>query len=369
MLSSTELSRYNRQIILPEIGISGQEKLKMAKVLVIGAGGLGCPVLKYLSAVGIGTIGIIDGDLVSESNLQRQILYTPEDIGKPKVNVAIEILQKQNPFTTFHGYSYALDTSNALDVITQYDIIVDGTDNFSTRYLVNDACVILKKKLVFGSILKFEGQVSVFDGNEGPTYRCLFPESPEDSHNCGEIGVVGVLPGIIGTLQANEVIKIVTGIGKILQNKLFVIDALTLSTNTLSFQTNRNNLKTTQLMTKIGEKREIDNLINSLEIDVFQFEELRKSTTSFQLIDVREPFEFELSNLGGELIPLKLLPNCLEKIDSSKKIVVLCHHGIRSLGAVEYIQEKMKHLNLDITSIKGGIDYYSLTINTLIPRY
>jgi len=369
MLSSIEFSRYNRQIILPEIGVSGQEKMKEAKVLVVGAGGLGCSVLQYLTSVGIGTIGIVDGDEISESNLQRQIIYTPNDIGKLKVDIAITSLQKQNPFTQFKKFPFAIEKSNILEIISQFDIIVDGTDNFETRYLVNDACVILKKKLVFGSILKFEGQISVFDGGTGPTYRCLFPEPPEHSPNCGEIGVVGVLPGLIGTLQANEVIKIITGIGETLQGKLFVIDALTMTTNIFKFQTNFVNLKIEQLEKEKNNFCKVVNKEEVLEIDVYQFEELRQSNISFQIIDVREENEFEYANIGGELLPLKSLPNLLNRIDSTKKIVVLCHHGVRSLQAVEYILEKMNHLSLDISSLKGGIDTYSLMINNKIPRY
>src|ERR1035437_2494874 len=235
-MTTEEKRRYARHIILPEIGLEGQQKLKQAKVLVVGAGGLGCPVLQYLTAAGVGTLGIIDFDTVDESNLQRQVLYSTEDIGKHKAAIAKEKLEKQNPDINLVSHVAHLTSANALEIISQYDIVVDGSDNFATRYLVNDACVILNKVLVFGSIFKFEGQVSVFNYKGGPTYRCLYPEAPAegDVPNCAEIGVLGVLPGIVGTLQANEVIKIITGIGDILSGKLLTLDALTMQFNTFT---------------------------------------------------------------------------------------------------------------------------------------
>ncbi|MDP1744961.1 MAG: HesA/MoeB/ThiF family protein, partial [Bacteroidota bacterium] len=220
MLNKEEIARYSRHLLLPEIGMAGQEKIKSAKILVIGAGGLGCPALQYLTAMGIGEIGIVDFDKVEESNLQRQILYSIEDIGKLKTEAAVSKLSKQNPFVKFNSYSVRLENKNAIELFSKYDLIIDGTDNFATRYLVNDACIILNKPLIYGSIYKFEGQVSVLNytdssGQSGPTYRCLFPTPPLSGSipNCSEIGVLGVLPGIIGTLQATEAIKIISGIG------------------------------------------------------------------------------------------------------------------------------------------------------------
>ncbi|MBL4654485.1 MAG: molybdopterin-synthase adenylyltransferase MoeB, partial [Bacteroidia bacterium] len=254
-LTKEEVSQYQRHIILPEIGKKGQEKLINAKVLVVGAGGLGCPILSYLAAAGIGTIGIIDADVVDATNLHRQVLYGKDDIGKPKVEIAKKKLSQLNPFIQINIYQERLDSSNALKIFQDYDLIADGTDNFPTRYLINDACVISDKPFVFGSIFKFEGQVSVFNfknksGKKGPTYRCLFPEppSPGSVPNCAEIGVMGVLPGIIGSMQANEVIKIFIGIGDVLNGKLLVYDSLTAEVNTLNFDRVEENCDISELI-------------------------------------------------------------------------------------------------------------------------
>ncbi len=246
MLSKEEISRYNRHLILPGFGVQSQEKLKQSKVLVIGAGGLGCPVLLYLTAAGVGEIGIVDFDTVEESNLQRQVLFTVNDIGKPKAEVAAAKLSLQNQFIKFNTYSLRLENKSALAIFPEYDIIIDGTDNFATRYLVNDACVLLGKPLVHGAIYKFEGQVSVFNytdrsGKTGPSYRCLFPVPPAAGSvaNCSEIGVLGVLPGIIGTLQATEAIKLITGIGEPLSGKLMLFDALTMNSTLVKINRNQ----------------------------------------------------------------------------------------------------------------------------------
>ena len=227
-LTDIEKNRYSRHILLDKIGLEGQEKLKGAKVLVIGAGGLGCPVLQYLTAAGVGTIGIIDFDIVDETNLQRQILFTVNDVGVNKAEAAENRLRQLNPYVRFNIYPERLTTKNALNLFSEYDIIVDGTDNFSTRYLVNDACVITGKPLVYGAIYKFEGQVAVFNFNGGPSYRCLFPEPPKSGSvpNCSEVGVIGVLPGLIGTQQANEVIKLILEIGEPLSGKLLTYNSL-----------------------------------------------------------------------------------------------------------------------------------------------
>lgn len=246
MLSKTELIRYQRQLQLKEIGSSGQQKLKQAKVLVIGAGGLGCAVLQYLAAAGVGHIGIVDFDTVNASNLQRQVLYTTEDIGQLKVNCAIRQLSKQNEFIELQGFPLELNNQNAIDIFSTYDIIVDGTDNYSTRYMVNDACILLNKPLIYGAVYRFEGQISVFNytsntNEKGPTYRCLFPEPPATDAflNCTETGVLGVLPGIIGIMQANEVIKTITGIGEVLSGKLMIVNTLSMQTEIISFDRNK----------------------------------------------------------------------------------------------------------------------------------
>lgn len=247
MLSKEEISRYSKQLLLPEIGIKGQEKLKSARVLVIGAGGLGCPVLQYLAAAGVGTLGIVDFDVVDETNLQRQILYSTEDIGKSKVIVAANKISLLNPFIKIEVVNDKLETGNIFEIIADYGVAVDCSDNFETRYLINDACVLLNKPFVYGGIHKFEGQLSVFnykssDGNYGATYRCAFPEphSEETILNCSLTGVLGTLPGIIGTLQANEVIKMITGIGEVCSEKIVLINALSLNFSEMKIKRNEN---------------------------------------------------------------------------------------------------------------------------------
>jgi sulfur-carrier protein adenylyltransferase/sulfurtransferase len=336
MLSEKEKTRYNRHLILPEIGEKGQLKLSQAKVLVVGAGGLGCPVLQYLTAVGVGTIGIIDSDRVEESNLQRQILFSTEDVGKYKAEVAKEKLKKQNPHINLISYISHLTSSNALEVISHYDVVVDGSDNFATRYLVNDACVMLDKTLVFGSIFKFDLQASVFNYKNGPTYRCLYPEPPAEGEmpNCAEIGVLGVLPGICGTLMANEVIKIITKTGDVLNGKLLTFDALSMQFNTFEIVSNEKNKKIAAL---------IDYEIfcgTGKEISAEELKQKIKSKEDFQLIDVREMAEYQIKNIGATLIPLGELANNLDKINSEKEIIVHCASGARSKKAVNLLKEK-----------------------------
>jgi len=357
--------RYNRQTILPEIGVSGQEKLKNARVLVIGAGGLGCPILQYLNAVGVGTLGIIDGDTVSISNLQRQILYTENEVGELKVEADKRRLLTQNSETNIEIYPFQLDQKNALKIIEKYDIIVDGCDNFATRYLVNDACVILKKKWVFGSILKFEGQVSVFDGEVGPTYRCLFPDIPTDSPDCNTIGVIGTLPGIIGTVQANEVVKIIVGFGEVLQGKLWVMDTLSMNQRILKFRANQENLQKTDFQIDEVKSCQIEN--DKEEIDVFELKEFIIQKLDFSLIDVREEFEYQICNIGGLNYPFNSIPERLTEIDEQKTMVLLCHHGVRSMQALRYL--KAQFPTLKVVSVQGGIDAYARLVDTSLPRY
>ncbi|MEN8120272.1 MAG: HesA/MoeB/ThiF family protein, partial [Bacteroidota bacterium] len=288
MLSKSELKRYNRHIIMPEIGIEGQQNLKKSKVLVIGAGGLGCPILQYLTAAGVGTLGICDFDYVDESNLQRQILFGTDDIGKSKAKTAASKLTLLNPYTKFNIHDLKLDKTNALDLFKQYDIIVDGSDNFPTRFLVNDACVIAGKPLVFGAIYKFEGQVSVFNYQGGPTYRCLVPEQPDSSEmlSCSQIGGMGVLPGIIGSYQASEVIKIITGVGEVLKGKILLVDTLSMSHNIIEFKRNEKTANITELSNYgdfcMDEFPEIKN------ITVPELKEKILNNEKIQLIDIRE---------------------------------------------------------------------------------
>lgn len=349
-LTREEIQRYNRHIIMPEVGIEGQEKLSDARVLVIGAGGLGCPVLQYLAAAGVGTIGIIDDDVVDESNLQRQILFDTTDVGKQKAIVAKEKLQKQNPHINVNVVTERFTSANALELINRYDLLIDGSDNFPTRYLSNDACVLAGKPLVFGSIFKFQGQATVFNYNNGPTYRCLFPEAPApgDVPNCSEIGVLGVLPGLIGTIMANEAIKIIIGAGKVLSGKLLTLDALTMNTTLLRF--NKSDVKITNLV----DYEDFCGL-NSNDIEEITVNELKRwidTNEPFQLIDVRERTEYELGNIGGELIPLNEIESQYSKIQTNNKVVIHCRMGGRSAEAVRMLQNK-GHRNL--LNLKGGI--------------
>lgn len=359
MLNKEEISRYSRHLLLPEIGMAGQEKIKNAKVLVIGAGGLGCPVLLYLTAAGIGEIGIVDFDKVDESNLQRQVLYTIEDIGKPKVEMAVAKLAKQNPFVKFTTYNTKLDNQNALEIIRNFDIVIDGTDNFATRYLVNDACVILNKPLIYGSIYRFEGQVSVFNymdknGIQGPSYRCLFPQppAPESSANCSEIGVMGVLPGIVGTLQANEAIKYITCTGKVLSGKLLLINALSMDFSTIEVFFNQESIKSTPSNAEAFKKMAYDFFCGTSQKNI-------KGITSkelmgcldrrdiLQIIDVREPGEQPvLDELIDLQIPLGDILDQADKISRDKRVIIFCQSGKRSKRAIESLQNNFHLTNL-----------------------
>ena len=348
-MTAEELKRYNRHIILPEIGIEGQGKLKAASVLVIGAGGLGCPVLQYLTAAGVGHIGIVDDDIVDDSNLQRQILFNVNDVGKPKVSSAIEKLRLQNPYSHFTPYQTRLSAANAIDIMGGYDIVADGSDNFPTRYLVNDACVILNKPLVFGSVFKFEGQLAVFNFKSSATYRCLYPEPPssEEVPNCSEIGVLGVLPGIVGLLQANEVIKMITGIGDVLVNQLLRFDALSMNFETFSFSLNPENL----LIKSFSDYEEFCGVIGE-EILAEQLKEKIRLKEDIQIVDVREPEEYAVKNMGGTLIPIKELLERLNMIRKDVPVIVHCQSGVRSKKAVALLREKGY---TNTFSLKGGI--------------
>ncbi|CAL2106213.1 Sulfur carrier protein CysO adenylyltransferase / Sulfur carrier protein CysO sulfurtransferase [Tenacibaculum sp. 190524A02b] len=345
MLTLEEQKQYNRHIILDTIGKEGQLKLKQAKVLVIGAGGLGCPILQYLTAAGVGTIGIIDDDVIDQSNLQRQILYTIDDIGKSKAKIAANRLAKLNPFVHFNVYKEKLTNQNAISLFNLYDIIVDGSDNFATRYLTNDAAVITNKPLVYGAIFKFEGQISVFNYQGSATYRCLYPTppKPDESPNCSEIGVLGVLPGIIGSLQANETIKIICGIGEVLANKLLMYDTLSMRQMLLKFE------KTAQAnITELDNDYDFFCGIKTTSNEITQ-EELQNNIDKYQLLDVRENWEREEQHIGGLHIPLGELPARYNEINTQKPIVVYCKSGIRSLQAIHFLEtlsDDFKLLNL-----------------------
>lgn len=334
------MSRYSRHIILSEIGQNGQDKLSNAKVLVVGAGGLGCPVLLYLTAAGIGTIGIIDFDVVTESNLQRQVLFGTSSLGKNKAIAAKKRLTDLNHTITINNYPEKLTHKNALELFKEYDIIVDGTDNFATRYLINDASIITNKPLVYGAIYKFEGQVAVFNFQDGPCYRCLFPTPPKEGSipNCSEIGVLGVLPGIIGSMQANEVLKIILGLGIILSGKLLCYNALTTQTTTLIINKSEKEIENV-LSTKDGFQNIIEELNCDFLLQEISIKEVFKKE-NIQFIDVREYDELpKVKALNPTCIPLSELENNLEKIDSEKEKMIFCQAGIRSKAAVSILQK------------------------------
>jgi adenylyltransferase/sulfurtransferase len=361
-------TRYNRHIILSEIGQSGQDKLFNAKVLMVGAGGLGCPILQYLVAAGVGTIGIIDDDVVEVSNLQRQILFGKSALGKNKAKAAKRRLIDLNDSITIHAYSEKLTYKNAINIFKQYDIIVDGTDNFETRYLINDACIIANKPLVFGAIYKFQGQVSVFNHNNGPSYRCAFPNKPASGAipNCSEIGVLGVLPGIIGTIQANEVLKIILGIGDVLAGKLYCYDALSNKTTVLNIKRSEDTIQSVLLTKDDFEKNDLDSScqfnVNEISIvDIF-------GSKNVQIIDVRERHEQpKVHNIKVLEIPLSELDKHINKIDQTKDIAFFCQSGIRSKTAVSILK---RHNISNSFSIKEGASqinrYLNNAINTVI---
>ncbi|MCC6599650.1 MAG: molybdopterin-synthase adenylyltransferase MoeB [Crocinitomicaceae bacterium] len=361
--SREELARYNRHIIIPHFGIEAQQKLKAASVLVVGSGGLGSPLLLYLAAAGVGTIGIVDFDVVDESNLQRQVLFGIEDIGKPKVLAAKARIGNLNPHVNVVTHNVQLTSKNALEIIEKYDVVADGTDNFPTRYLVNDACVLAGKPNVYASIFQFEGQVSVFnftgnDGEKGPQYRDLFPVPPPPGlvPNCAEGGVLGVLPGIIGTLQANEVLKVITGVGETLSGRFFVFDALSFDTRTLKITKRPNTPAITELIdyeqfcgVKAAERK-------IKEISVEEFIEWLQAPEQIQVIDVREPEEYREVNIGALLIPLASVSAQKEKILRDKKVVFHCKMGGRSAKAIRELEDQFGFDNL--YNLRGGITAY-----------
>ncbi|MFS4469370.1 ThiF family adenylyltransferase [Maribacter sp. 2210JD10-5] len=348
-------ARYDRQRILKGFGEEGQAKLKAAKILVVGAGGLGVPVLTYLNAMGVGTLGIADADLVSESNLHRQVIYKENQIGLPKVEAIKDNLQAQNSETIINVYKSFLTIDNALEIIANYDVVVDASDNFPTRYLVNDACVILKKPLVYGALHGFEGQVSVFNYDNGPTYRCLFPKMPKVDAipNCNEHGILGVLPGIIGNLQALETVKVITEIGEVLSGVLFLYDGLSQRTQRMQFNTIPENLELSELQ----DSYELDCNIPVKSIEAIEIEKL---ITDFdiELIDVRTKEEFVQNHLAkAKHIPLLDLKQRKKEIDTRKPVYVICQSGIRSLKAAVLLKELLP--NTEIINVSGGMNQLS----------
>mgnify|MGYP000111693971 CR=1 FL=1 len=354
MFTEKEQQQYDRHLILNEIGPEGQQKLKSAKVLMIGAGGLGCPVLQYLAAAGVGTIGIIDHDRIDISNLQRQVLYNHEDVGQYKAKVAAQKLSELNPFITFQTYTERLTTVNAVNLFKSYDIIVDGTDNFPTRYLINDAAVLAQKPVVFGSVYKFEGQVSVFNFNDGPTYRCVFPTPPKAGEvpNCSQIGVLGVLPGIIGSFQANEVIKMICGIGTPLSGKLLTYNTLQMQQMILNVEKDES-LNITQLEEDYSLKCEVPEAFKFISLKEFKALE-----NDLHLLDVRSEQEREAHHIGGQHIPFVELDWRLDEIPKDASILVYCNQGVTSQQAIMLLQ---KHaLKNQFYSLEGGLEKYQV---------
>ncbi|TDQ11332.1 HesA/MoeB/ThiF family protein [Pedobacter metabolipauper] len=328
-MNSNELKTYERQIALSEIGIDGQLKLKAASILVIGAGGLGCPVLLYLVAAGIGKIGVVDDDTVDVSNLHRQILFHTADLGNSKSETAVKKLQLLNPNAVLKAYHLRVIQNNAKELLEAYDLIIDGSDNFSTRYLINDTCMLLNKPFISGSIFKFEGQISIFNYQGGPDYRSLYPEAPVDAPNCGESGVLGTLPGTIGTLMANEAIKLICGFGDILSGKLLIYNALDNSSVILNLA--KAAAKTEQV--KASEDYPV--------LDPKVFNEWKNNNEDLYLIDVREAYEFEEYNIGGTNIPLHNLGSPIETITGQTKIILCCTSGLRSKIAYRLLKDKI----------------------------
>jgi molybdopterin/thiamine biosynthesis adenylyltransferase/rhodanese-related sulfurtransferase/molybdopterin converting factor small subunit len=379
-LSNAEIARYSRHLILPEVGLEGQKKLKAARVLTIGTGGLGSPLGLYLAAAGVGTLGIVDFDVVDESNLQRQIIHGTKDVGRSKIASAADRLNDINPNTKIESFETRLTSENALELFREFDVIVDGTDNFPTRYLVNDASVLTGKPNVYGSIFRFEGQASVFWAERGACYRCLYPEPPPPGlvPSCAEGGVLGVLPGIVGTIQANEVIKVILGAEGILLNRLLLFDAWKMTFRQLKLRKDPN-------CPLCGEKPTIRELIDYEEfcglktlavnekpileeITATELKSFFDRDEDFQLIDVREPHEYEIARIpGAKLIPLGEIVNRICEIEKGKTTIVQCKGGIRSAKAIGYLKDAGFEGRL--INLKGGIGAWSAEVDPSVPRY
>ncbi|MEO8635876.1 MAG: molybdopterin-synthase adenylyltransferase MoeB [Gemmatimonadales bacterium] len=373
--SSDELLRYSRHLLLPEVGLAGQQRLKAARVLLVGAGGLGSPAALYLAAAGVGTLGLVEFDTVDLSNLQRQILHGTSQLGEPKVSSADARLRDLNPEITVVPIAERLTSANALGIVAGYDVVIDGSDNFPTRYLVNDACVLSGKPLVYGSVVRFDGQVSVFDATRGPCYRCLFSEPPPAGlvPSCAEGGVLGVLPGIIGTLQALEAIKLVLGIGEPLVGRLVLFDALRLQFRELALRKDPD-------CPLCGAHPSITALIDyeafcgvgsatprETEVSVAELAREVQDGRPIALLDVREPVEWEIVHLdGATLMPLATLPSRASELDPRAELVVYCHHGARSLQAVDFLRAAgFSHAR----SLAGGIAAWAEEIDPAMNRY
>jgi molybdopterin/thiamine biosynthesis adenylyltransferase/rhodanese-related sulfurtransferase len=379
MLTKEEVMRYSRHLIMPEVGMEGQLKIKAAKVLCIGTGGLGAPLGLYLAAAGVGRIGLVDFDVVDTTNLQRQVLFGTSDVGQPKTAAAANRLRNLNPDIRIDTYETQLTSANALELFKDYDIIVDGTDNFPTRYLVNDACVITGKPNVYGSIFRFEGQITVFGYPGGPCYRCLYPEPPPPGlvPSCAEGGVLGVLPGIVGTIQAAETLKLIIGKGEPLIGRLLLFDALAMKFRELKLRKNPDCpvCGTHPTVTKLIDYAEFcgvrgeeapTTVTNVPEITARELKARLDKGDDIYVLDVREPHEYQICNINGHLIPLGELPQRVHELDSSREIVAHCKSGKRSAQAVEFLQGAGFR---KISSLKGGILAWSDEVDPTVPKY
>jgi len=377
-LSPEEIKRYSRHLIMPEVGMDGQKKLKAGSVLCIGAGGLGSPAAMYLAAAGVGRIGIVDFDVVDYSNLQRQLLHGTSDVGRSKLASAKDRLLELNPNITVDTYETTVTSENALDLFRDYDVILDCTDNFPTRYLVNDACVLTGKPNAYGSIFRFEGQASVFATKEGPCYRCLYPEPPPPGlvPSCAEGGVLGILPGLVGVMQATEVIKLILGIGEPLIGRLLLVDALGMKFRELKLRKNPDCpvCGTHPTVTKLIDYNEFCGIRGEEKpvasgVPEIQVEELKRrldAKDDLFVLDVREPHEYQICNLGGYLIPLNDLPKRVNELDSSREIVVHCKMGVRSAKAVAFLQQSGFK---KVVNLAGGITAWSDRVDPKVPKY
>ncbi len=378
-LSQQEILRYSRHLIMPEVGMEGQLKLKAAKVLLIGTGGLGAPLGLYLTAAGVGRLGLVDFDVVDFTNLQRQVTFTTQDVGKRKIEAARDRLHGLNPEIQIDTHEVKLTSENALTILRDYDIIVDGTDNFPTRYLVNDACVLLGKPNVYGSIFRFEGQATVFALDDGPCYRCLYPEPPPPGlvPSCAEGGVLGVLPGIVGSIQANETIKLIIGRGESLKGRLLMFDALKMKFRELRLRKNPDCpiCGTHRTVTKLIDYEEFCGLRGqeaqqpAAQVPEIEPVELKRKLDAGEdvfILDVREPHEYQICHLNGHLIPLGDLPKRVSELDSARTIVAHCRSGMRSAQAVEFLRTAGFR---KVWNLKGGILAWSDTVDPSVPKY
>ena len=377
-LSNQEILRYSRHLIMPEVGMEGQLKLKQARVLCIGAGGLGSPLALYLGAAGVGTLGIVDFDVVDFTNLQRQVIHGTSDVGRKKLDSAADTLREINPNIEIRKFETRLTSANALELFREFDIVADGTDNFPTRYLVNDACVLTGKPNVYGSIFRFEGQASVFATREGPCYRCLYPEPPPPGlvPSCAEGGVLGILPGLVGVIQATETIKLILGSGEPLIGRLLLVDALSMRFRELKLRKNPDcpACGTHPTVTELidynqfcgirGEEAAAPTSMTDITV-----EELKKRLDrgdELFVLDVREPHEYQICNLGGYLIPLNDLPKRVSELDSSREIVVHCKMGGRSAKAADFLRQSGF---TRVHNLTGGINAWAERIDPKVPKY